>query len=286
MKTLLTFMLVFMAGTASADGSKHLVADIPSTDGVLIHAESRGSGTPPIVLVHGWSCDSTYWLDQVTDLAADYRVITIDLAGHGKSGTDREIYTMAAFGQDVAAVLDKWDLKQVILVGHSMGGAVITEAALAVPRRILGLIGVDNFQQLNMKLGSRQIEGFTATFEQDFPGFTRQWVSSMFPIGADSVLIAEISGDMAAAPPAIGLSALRELLHWYGALAPSRIAELKVPLMCINSDKQPTDEAAMLAVVPRYQVRYMPGHGHFLFREDPVTFNKLLRETIAAMMPR
>jgi pimeloyl-ACP methyl ester carboxylesterase len=76
------------------------------------------------------------------------------------------------------------------------------------------------------------------------------------------------------------------LLRWYGGLAPAQLAKLSVPLMCINSDKQPTDEAAMLALRPDFQARYMPGTGHFLFREDPATFNKLLRETIAEMMPK
>ncbi len=285
MKELFILLMILTAGTTLAR-SDHMTAEIPSADGVPIHAESWGKGMPTIVLVHGWSCDGTYWRDQVPDLKQDFRVVTIDLAGHGKSGTERKVYTMAAFGQDVAAVLNKWDLKHVILVGHSMGGAVITEAALAAPDRVLGLIGVDNFQQVNMKLGGEQIVGFTSTFERDFPGFTKQWVKSMFPAGADSALVEEISSDMAAAPPAVGLSALEELLHWYGGEAPARLAELKVPLMCINSDKQPTDEAAMVALNPRYQVRYMPGHGHFLFREDPEAFNALLRETIKAEMPK
>ncbi len=283
MKTLLTLLLVLAAAATSLAGAEHVTAEFSSADGLKIHAESWGDRNPVIVFVHGWSCDGTYWRDQVKDLAADYRVVTLDLAGHGQSQAGRAAYTMAAFGQDVAAVLNAWDLDNVILVGHSMGGAVITEAALAVPDRILGLIGVDNFQKVDMKLGARQIEGFTSTFESDFVTYTGQWVRSMFPAGADSVLVQEIADDMAAAPPEVALSALAELLGWYGGQAPARLVELQAPLMCINSDKQPTDEAAMLAIVPRYQVRYMAGRGHFLFREDPATFNKLLRETIAEM---
>jgi pimeloyl-ACP methyl ester carboxylesterase len=77
-----------------------------------------------------------------------------------------------------------------------------------------------------------------------------------------------------------------ELLRWYGGLAPARLALLKVPLMCINSDLEPTDEAAMKAVVPGYQVRYLANTGHFLFRDDPIAFNNTLRETLDQIEPR
>ena len=285
MKTLLTLLLVLTTATALA-GPDHTVQDFPSADGVMIHAESWNDGNPVIVLVHGWSCDGSYWANQVADLAKDHRVVTIDLAGHGQSQAGRKAYTMAAFGQDVAAVLNGWDLDNVILVGHSMGGAVITEAALAVPDRVKGLIGVDNFQKVNMVVTDQQVAGFVSTFDRNFPVFTKQWVTSMFAAGADSVLVEEISSDMAAAPAEVGLSALEELLRWYGGLAPAQLKKITVPLMCVNSDKEPTDKTAMLALRPDFKVRYLPGTGHFLFRENPAAFNQLLRETIAEMLPK
>lgn len=285
MKILFTLLLVLAAAGARA-GSAPLIADIASADSVLIHAEMWGDQGPVVVLVHGWSCDSTYWRSQVLPLSLDYRVVAIDLAGHGKSGAGRKAYTMASFGQDVAAVLKAWDLRDVVLVGHSMGGAVITEAALLVPERVVGLIGIDNFQKVDMVLGEEQIAGFTAGFTQDFPGFTAQWVRTMFPATADTALVASVASDMAAAPPAVAVSAMSELLHWYGGQAAARLALLKVPLLCINSDREPTDEAAMKAVVPGYQVRYLANTGHFLFRDNPIAFNNVLRETLDQFGPR
>ncbi len=285
MKTLFALLLILTAGTTLAN-SDPVTAEIESADGVKIHAESWGKGDTPLVFVHGWSCDSSYWRDQVKDLALDYRVVAIDLAGHGQSESGREHYTMQAFGQDVAAVLEAWDLKSATLIGHSMGGAVITEAALAAPDRVLGLIGIDNFQNANLKLEPEQIDGFTSGFKSDMQGVTTKWVRSMFPDGADSNLVAEISNDMAAAPPEVALSCLDELLHWYGASGTESLAALKVPLMCINSDAIPTDEAAMKALVPRYQARYLTNVGHFLFRENPLAFNNILRQTLAEIMPK
>lgn len=274
---ILAILLLTGATTAMAGAT-----NITSADGIGIHAESAGKkGDPVIVLVHGWSCDSTYWQTQISDLATNYRVITIDLAAHGQSAAGRQTYTMEAFALDVVAVLKQWDIRDAILVGHSMGGAVIVEAALAAPDRIRGLIGVDNFQKLNMTLTDEQINGFLGAFQQDFPAFTAQWVQSMFPENANGDLVALIAKDMASAPAEPALNAMNELLHWSSSLASAQMEKLAVPLMCINSDKTPTAEAEMLAVVPLYQARYLNGTGHFLFRENPVAFNQLLRETIA-----
>jgi pimeloyl-ACP methyl ester carboxylesterase len=257
---------------------------VTAPDGVSIHYTDQGQGAPALVFVHGWSCDATYWDAQVAHFAGRHRVVAIDLAGHGASGQERKAYTMEAFGADVAAVLAHLDLKDTVLVGHSMGGAIIVEAALAAPDRVAGLVGVDNFQNVGMKLPPESIDVFLATFEADFEPRVRAWVGGFFPVGADSALAAGIAADMASAPPAVGLSAMRELLHWYGNLTAPRLAQLKVPLMCINADAQPTQVEPIKALVPGYQLRVMAGRGHFVMREDPDGFNKLLGETVAALM--
>lgn len=255
-------------------------------DGVAIHFTDQGQGSPALVFVHGWSCDASYWDAQVAHFAPTHRVVAIDLAGHGASGQERKSYTMEAFGADVAAVLAKLDLKDAVLVGHSMGGAVIVEAALAAPDRVLGLVGVDNFQNVNLKLPPESIDVFVSTFEADFVPRVTAWVGHFFPAGADSALAAGIAADMASAPPAVGLSAMRELLHWLGNRTTERLPLLKAPLMCINADMQPTQAEPIKALVPGYQLRVMAGRGHFLMREDPEGFNKLLGETVGAFLKR
>src|SRR5215467_1916483 len=102
---------------------------VPSFDGVPIHYRSLGAGPTAVVLVHCWGCSMKTWDGQVAALAARYQVVLLDLAGHGESGKGRKDYTIQAFGQDVRAVCDALGLKKVILVGHSMGGPVILEAA-------------------------------------------------------------------------------------------------------------------------------------------------------------
>lgn len=87
-----------------------------------------GSGKPALLFVHGWYCDQSYRNAQVNHFAPQYKVVTIDLAGHGKSGLDRKTWTMEAFGDDVMAVVKELDLDRVVLIGHSIGGHVIAWA--------------------------------------------------------------------------------------------------------------------------------------------------------------
>src|SRR5690606_25244475 len=102
----------------SAFGAMAREGFVPSKDGVRIAWTLRGDG-PPLVFVHGWSCDQAYWREQVDHFAEHHSVVTVDVAGHGKSGLGREEWTIASFGADVAAVLQELDLEGAILIGHS-----------------------------------------------------------------------------------------------------------------------------------------------------------------------
>jgi len=255
---------------------------VTSADGATIHFTDQGRGDPALVFVHGWSCDATYWSEQVTRFAATHRVVAIDLAGHGQSGFERKDYTMEAFGADVAAVLKKLDLKGAILIGHSMGGPVVVEAALAAPDRVAGVVAIDDFQNVDLKLPEASIDAFLSPFAADFKGAVKGWVPHMFPAGADTALVSTITNDMASAPPPVALSAIRNLLFWMTTRTAERLKALPVPLMCVNADQQPTLVEPIRALVPGFQLRVLPGSGHFLMREKPEAFDALLAETVAA----
>src|SRR5918994_764401 len=95
----------------------------------------RGWG-PALVFVHGWSCDRSYWSRQLPHFAGRHNVVAIDLAGHGESGVGRQAWTMPAFGDDVVAAVEQLGLESTVLIGHSMGGDVIVDAALKLPDRV------------------------------------------------------------------------------------------------------------------------------------------------------
>ncbi len=253
-----------------------------SADGVMVHYQVHGSGENTMVLVHGWSCDQSYWEAQVEGLVADFKVVTLDLGGHGASGTMRETWDMPSFGADVAAVVEKLDITNVILLGHSMGGAVIIEAARRLPGRVVALIGVDNFHDFAHQYRGEQIEQLLTPYRSDFAGTTDQFVRSMFPPTADSALVDRVASDMASAPQEIALGAMEQYLQYDFVTA---LGDVQLPVRCVNSDAYPTNVEGNSQVAVSFNAKIMPGTGHFLHMENPVAFNGLLRETVAEFWP-
>jgi pimeloyl-ACP methyl ester carboxylesterase len=250
---------------------------VASADRVRIAYDTHGRGDTAVVLVHGWSCDRTYWKQQVAPLAAKFQVVTVDLAGHGASGRNRKAWTIASFGGDVAAVVEKLGLKRVVLVGHSMGGDVVAEAARRLPGRVEGLVWVDAYKQLGTFRTPEQVQAMVSSFRADFAKTTRVFVRLMFARGADPALVERVAADMAAAPPAIALPAMEAAIR-YDREMPDALRALALPVVAINPDRPPTDAVSLA----RHGValELMSGVGHFPMLEAPERFNELLAKTI------
>jgi pimeloyl-ACP methyl ester carboxylesterase len=259
---------------------------VVSTDGVPIKFESRDGGEPTLVFIHGWCCDRGYWNEQLPYFAQKYRVVTIDLAGHGESGFDRKAWTMDAFGDDVVAVTTKLNLKRVVLIGHSMGGIVILKAALKMPERILGLVAVDEFFNLEAKNTPEEIEKLLAPFRSNFTEATGNWVRTIFTPKSDPKLVERIVADMSACPPLVGLGAaagadgMIEFEYNMENRLIRTLRELKAPIVFINSDSQPTEVEINRRYLPSFNAKIVPGVGHFVMLEAPEIFNRLLEESI------
>ena len=78
---------------------------IKADDGVNLVCEVRGQGDTALVFLHGWCGDREYWKNQAEVFAKDYRVVTLDQAGHGESGKDRKTWTVDGLAGDVQAVV-------------------------------------------------------------------------------------------------------------------------------------------------------------------------------------
>ncbi|MBM9537126.1 alpha/beta fold hydrolase [Desulfobulbus alkaliphilus] len=252
-----------------------------SKDGTPIAFTSYGTGGTTLVFVHGWSCDARYWQSQVPAFSARYHVVTLDLAGHGHSGMNRTRYTMQAFGEDVQAVVETLDARRVILIGHSMGGSVIAEAARLMPERVIGLIGVDTLENIEHPLTKEELEQMIAPLEQDFPGETREFVEAMLSPTANPAIREWILADMAAAPPAVALSAMREMMTQYVTGEAARIfQEIRVPVMVVNGDYWPVDYEANRRHMFWFDAIIIDGADHFLMLTRPHEFNLALTRAV------
>jgi pimeloyl-ACP methyl ester carboxylesterase len=248
-----------------------------SADNVSISYHVEGKGTPALVFVHGWCCDKGYWKYQAPHFSKRHKVVTIDLAGHGESGMHRKAWTMEAFGKDVAAVVEELELDRVILIGHSMGGAVIIEAARQMPERVTGLVGADTFLDVGKQYTQQQIDAFVAPFERDFAEATSKLARGMFLSDADAALVEWVAANMCSARPEVGIRAMRQLA---GFDAREELRHMRKPIYCINSDMRVTNVEAGQRYAASFEVKLMSGVGHFVMLEDPKVFNRLLTEII------
>jgi pimeloyl-ACP methyl ester carboxylesterase len=207
-------------------------------------------------------------------------VVTIDLAGHGKSGMSRKSYTMGAFAEDVVAVVGELHLDQVVLIGHSMGGAVVVEAARRIPDGVLGIVGVDTLQDPEFQPTQASVGEFLAPFRSDFQIAMRKLVEdSFFLPQSDPAIVQKVANDMAAEPPEVGISAVKEYNEWALRDLSVALEQLRAPICLINSDLFPTNVEAY-SKFTSFELKLMPGIGHFVMMEDPETFNRLLSEAV------
>jgi pimeloyl-ACP methyl ester carboxylesterase len=270
------------AAPAPVEGLPQLVT---SADGVHIEYRMYGAGEPAIVLVHGWSCDANYWSAQLDALKGKYTVVAVDLAGHGASGKNRSDWSMANYGEDVASVVRQIPNRQVVIVGHSMGGTVALEATRRIGDRVIGIIAVDALKSIGQPpLPAKQVEMRIAPFKADFIGQTRRFVTeSLFPKDADPQFINKVAYDMSLEPPEVGVASMQALLST--DLAPV-VADIHIPVLAINSDLAPTDEARIRKSLPDFKAQVLPHSSHFVMMDDPKRFNPLLLQDIDTLVHR
>ena len=285
-------ILLAMFSLAAVTGCQQEVAEKPaetvvidsvlSTDSVMIHYTAYGEGDRALVFVHGWSCDQTHWVRQVDTFKDEYRVVTLDLAGHGKSSANRPEWTMESWGDDIAAVVNDLKLKEVALVGHSMGGPVCIEAARRLPEQTVVLIGVDTYQSLGKMPPQEMLADFLAPFRVDFKAATSDFVRMMFLPTADSALVEQLVTDLSDTDP-------KQAILWFESNfaynAAAALKDMRKPIRAINCQIWATDVEGNRGVAESFDVVYMPDVGHFPHLENAGAFNGHLRSVLTEFWP-
>ena len=261
--------------------------EVSSIDGINIYYEEIGEGDISLVFIHGWGARTgrKVWRYQLS-LAEKYKIILIDLAGHGRSGKNREKYTMELYGHDVKSVIEELDLKELILIGWSMGGAVILEATKLITDRVIGLIPIDALfpskGSMYTRLDKDAIQEALKPYEEDFAkayiNLLNSFISEKFNT--------EDKKDWRQAAKTLDkrsmISALKELILWdvHGMLP-----KIKKPIKSILSSR--TMEHFSEEEYGKYiDYTILEDSGHLLPIEDPKQFNSLLEHTINELIPQ
>jgi len=240
-------------------------------DGAKIHWTSKGNGAT-IVLVHGWTGDSTMWDAQVPALAAKYRVITLDLPGHGKSDPPADgKFSMDLFARAVEAVRAETKVFKLVLAGHSMGTPVVIQYARKYPEHVAALALIDGV----VRKGDSAAAYVSLSERMRGPDglkFREAFVRGLFMKTPPEMQTAVLKITQST-PEATAVGAMASM----GDPAIWRTDPIGIPAIAIYAEKSPlADVALMKQIFPRLEYVEIPGTDHFLMMEKPDEFNRIL----------
>jgi len=283
-KTLISISLLFQYACNNADPSAKTVSTTPvkiENQGVNIVYSDSKTGDTVLLFIHGWAIDQSYWANQVAFFSKKYRVVTLDLPGFGQSGKNRTSWTVEDYGKDVSAVLTSLNLKNVVLIGHSMSGAIAVETAITNPSRIIGVVGVDNFKKYGVvetpesKVAYAEFYNAMKTkYKAAVTGYINQY---LFSLSTDSLTRKRILNDMTSADSLIAVDCLEKNEQYP---LDEKLKYWKNPVYAINSDMWPNDTASFRNNNIEYILFNIGPTGHYPMIEKPNEFNVLLQQVM------
>jgi non-heme chloroperoxidase len=259
-------------------------------DGVRLACDVRGSGRP-VVLIHGVSMSRRFFDRNLDGLAERFRVVSVDLRGHGESPAHEGGHTVAQYARDVHELIDLLGLDDVVLVGWSMGTMVAWE--LIRQFGTAGLAGHVNVSQGpsdlkrdDWELGAfstAELFGLLEAAQDDFHGVMAEFVPTMFaderPAGELDLLVAETQKLGANAATCILLDqSLRDFRPVVGSY--------ELPTLCTwGRDEKlvPVAAGEWLASRQPADLHLFEHSGHCPMWEEPELWNRVAGSWIAAL---
>ncbi len=225
-----------------------------------------------LVLVHCWTCNVEFWKEQYNAFPK-YRVIAMDLPGHGESDKPKIDYTMEFFARSVDAVMKKAGVKEAVLAGHSMGTPIVRRYYELYPEKTLGLIVVDGAL---VPFGPRdQVDAFFEPLYKDYRTGVARFLDGMLETTHANVK-PFIRSSMLATPDHVGVSAMRTMQDD----AYAEHGKINVPVLATMAPNPywPKDmKERYQALAPKMEFHAWEGVSHFLHMEKPKEFNEQVR---------
>ena len=248
---------------------------------MLLSYDDNGPG-PVVVLLHGFPLDSTMWSGQLGEIGASYRVITLDLRGHGRSVAPPDrVYTMDAMADDVIETIESLGMKEkVVLGGLSMGGYVALSAVRRYPDYFRALMLMDTKASADTPEAARGREANADQIEASglTDGLVAAMTSRLFaPMTREQrpELVEPVIAVMAATSPRTITASLRGM-----AARPDRTTDLMritIPTLVLVGGEDVitpvSDARAMVEELPNATLVIVPDAGHMAPLENPWATN-------------
>lgn len=251
--------------------------------------EDQGAGTP-IVFIHGWCMSSAVWRLQQEGLAGSFRIIAVDLQGHGKSPPDSAGFNLKDCARDIAGLFDHLQLDSALLAGWSLGSLVALESVTYLRAQLCGLVlisGTPRFTQgdgFPYGMSRIDVDGMSRKVQRNIRRARDGFTERMFAPGErdDPVLAVTISEILSAVPlPSVDV-ALQALDVLVESDLRDGLASIGLPTLIVNGDcdlicpPQVSDYLTRRIATARHTV--FDGCGHAPFLTQAARFNACLEE--------
>ena len=277
--------------------------ELTSPDGARIHLMERGRGRP-ILLIHGITLRGEVWAPQLHLLADRYRVVAIDVRGHGRSTVGSDGLGRAAAASDIATVIKSLDLTGVVIVGHSMGGMILMEFIgrykEVVEDRVGGLVFMDTaasgviaapFAPLARAVGrllNDKIEEGSSPLRSLSGDNDLAWLIARLGFGAQpsARAVELLRRFQMEAPPSTVIPSGIDLIDHDGRWALAGTPTPSLVLVGSRDILTPVRQARKIAnLLPDARLEVVPAAGHQLMQERPREVCRLIDEFIAGLDP-
>lgn len=248
-----------------------------STDRLAISVEGP-EGAPPLVLLHALATCRDLWLPQMPAWATQFRVIRIDLPGHGESPLMEGAATLAGFADEVARVLDDLDIRRAALVGLSLGGMVAQAFALKFPERCSALVLAHTSARTDAPVRELWSGRLEQLGKEGLPAQADAILGRWFPPAfaeASPMTLQWISSQIRATSPegyAAAIRAIQQLDHL------DMLKNITVPTLVIAGEADmaapPAAGALMAGQIGNARLVVLPGVAHLGNVQAPVLFTE------------
>ncbi len=278
-KLLLPLLSAFLICSCSGPQTLEQVkSKFAAIDSISIHYKIEGHGSQSIVFVHGFGCDMNAWQEQFSHFSKKFRMVFIDLPGFGMSDKPHTEYTLDLFADAVRAVLNKENINNATLVGHSLGTPVCRQVVFNYPELAGKRVDIDGVYCF-YPADSAMIAAYKA-FAESFKGpdikqTIEGFVNSLcIPQTPQKVRDYALS-TMPETPEYVAYSTMSNLVDekcWTGQ--PIIIPTLVIA--AVNSQIPPDYEEILSPLYPNMEYHELDSVGHFIMMEKPELFNKML----------
>jgi pimeloyl-ACP methyl ester carboxylesterase len=251
-------------------------------DDTRLYYTERGAGEP-LLLIHGLGSSGRDWAAQADHLGDHYRVLRVDLRGHGRSERGNGPYSIAQFARDVAVFLRKRDAAPAHVIGLSMGGMVAFELAAGAPQILRSLVVVNSVADMRLHtwhdvwfytsrraavqlLGMRRVGQLLA--------------GQLFVKPSQEALREKFVRRWARNDKQAYLWSVDAIMRWG---VTDRLKDIDVPALLVSSDEDYTPVSAkerIAAQLPDGELAVVEDARHALPVEKPAVFNELVGDFV------